>query len=268
MKNLFIVILLFIMSLPNLIFAQTGELMITYSIINDTAFNVNLYIKRTGTVSWNLGTSSFVFNYNNVALTNPRISFRGIWDYSSNPSYSPINMFNYATGYAISLEVDYNSTLGNGVLIPTVPTLIGTIQFHISNNNAYHNMTWNQTFSAVFDDYAIERTSGITFINPANHLLDVKRLNNTLPTTYELYQNYPNPFNSSTVIKFDLPKDDNVKVCVFDMRGRQVSVIQYGILTAGSYSIKYDANQLSSGIYFIKFFSENFSKTIKMILVK
>jgi hypothetical protein len=268
MKKFLTIIFLLCTVLTGSLFAQTGELTITYFVINDTAFNVSLYIKRTGTVSWNLGTSSFVFNYNNVALTNPRISARGIWDFNSNSSYSPINMFNYATGYAISLEVDFNSTLGNGVLIPTTPTLIGTIQFHISNNNAYHNMTWNQIFSAVFDDYAIERTSGITFINPANHLLDIKQLKNTIPAKYELYQNYPNPFNSSTIIKFDIPEDDNLKIAVFDLQGRQISVLQQGNLTAGSYSIKYNNDRLSSGIYFIKFYAKNFSKTIKMILIK
>lgn len=96
----------------------------------------------------------------------------------------------------------------------------------------------------------------------------VQQISTTVPDRFVLQQNYPNPFNPVTKIKFDLPKSSLVKVTVFDQLGRQVGILVNQNLTAGSYSVDYNASLNSSGVYFCKIEAGDFSDTIKMLLVK
>ena len=89
-----------------------------------------------------------------------------------------------------------------------------------------------------------------------------------VPDKFNLSQNYPNPFNPSTTIGFDLPKDGNVKLSVFDNSGKLVSTIVNGFKSAGSYNVEFNASNLSSGVYFYKLEANGFSKVMKMSLVK
>jgi len=89
-----------------------------------------------------------------------------------------------------------------------------------------------------------------------------------VPDKFNLYQNYPNPFNPSTNIKFDLVRNGNVKLKVYNEIGKEVAVLLDGVKNAGSYEVKFDAANLSSGIYFYKLETDNSSITKKMLLVK
>ncbi len=73
--------------------------------------------------------------------------------------------------------------------------------------------------------------------------------NNALPTEYVLRQNYPNPFNPSTVIRFALPKQSNVKLSVYNILGEKVAELVNGNLSAGNHEVSFDASNLSSGTY-------------------
>lgn len=93
--------------------------------------------------------------------------------------------------------------------------------------------------------------------------------NNTgIPSDYSLSQNYPNPFNPVTNIKFSIPAASEVKLAVYDMLGREVSLLANSRFDAGSYTIDYDASNLTSGIYFYTISAGSFIETKKMILVK
>lgn len=92
--------------------------------------------------------------------------------------------------------------------------------------------------------------------------------NNSLPVKYALYQNYPNPFNPATTIKFDLPVGDIVKIKLYDIIGREVSVIVNGKMDAGTHEIKFDASDLPSGVYFYRLETPRMIDVKKMILVK
>lgn len=87
--------------------------------------------------------------------------------------------------------------------------------------------------------------------------------------TFNLEQNYPNPFNPSTTIQYSISESANVKLLVFDVTGRQVSELVNQRQNAGSHSVNFDAENLSSGVYFYRLETENgFSKTNKMLLIK
>jgi hypothetical protein len=90
----------------------------------------------------------------------------------------------------------------------------------------------------------------------------------TGPKDFALYQNYPNPFNPSTTIKFALPVKTNLSLNVYNTLGEKVAEIFKGEMEEGYHEIMFNASGLSSGIYFYKIESENYSATKKMLLMK
>ena len=93
-----------------------------------------------------------------------------------------------------------------------------------------------------------------------------------IPQKYSLVQNYPNPFNPVSVIGYQLPASGFVSLTVFDISGREVSILVNEVKEAGYYSVTFDAKSLSSGTYFYKLTAEGdkskFVSTKKMILIK
>jgi hypothetical protein len=102
----------------------------------------------------------------------------------------------------------------------------------------------------------------------SNQLIGIPNIGNQLPKNFALYQNYPNPFNPATNITFDLPKGDFVRLKVYDALGREITTLVNDYRQAGRHTIQFNANELSSGIYFYKLSYENNSITSKMILSK
>lgn len=89
-----------------------------------------------------------------------------------------------------------------------------------------------------------------------------------VPDKFGLSQNYPNPFNPGTLIKYQLPANSQVTIKVYNILGDEVATIVNEEKPAGSYEIKFDASQLSSGVYFYKLQAGSFVETKKMILLK
>jgi photosystem II stability/assembly factor-like uncharacterized protein len=97
---------------------------------------------------------------------------------------------------------------------------------------------------------------------------DIPSFPELVPESFHLYQNYPNPFNPSTKIKFDLPKDGNVKIIIFDILGREIEKLTDEKFSAGTHEIQWDASRYSAGVYFYMLLTENIKETRKMILIK
>ncbi len=72
------------------------------------------------------------------------------------------------------------------------------------------------------------------------------------PYAFNLHPVYPNPFNPETVICFDLPRMSNVRLSVYDLFGREITILADGRYPPGQHSVVLHASQLSSGLYFIK----------------
>jgi hypothetical protein len=89
-----------------------------------------------------------------------------------------------------------------------------------------------------------------------------------LPSWYSLEQNYPNPFNPSTTIKYELPKSSEVRLSVFDMLGREVSVLVNDRREAGVHEVKFDGSNLASGVYIYRLQAGNFVQSKRFILLK
>lgn len=85
---------------------------------------------------------------------------------------------------------------------------------------------------------------------------------------FRLVQNYPNPFNPSTTISFNIAQRSNVSLKVYNITGKEVATLVNGEKEPGSYRVNFNAEKLSSGIYFYKISAGNFTSVRKMILIK
>jgi len=89
-----------------------------------------------------------------------------------------------------------------------------------------------------------------------------------VPGVFTLHQNYPNPFNPSTTISFVLPQASAVRLEVFDIQGRRVSLLTNRTLNAGEHRINFEASGLASGMYIYKLKAGNFVQSKTMTLIK
>jgi hypothetical protein len=85
---------------------------------------------------------------------------------------------------------------------------------------------------------------------------------------FKLLQNYPNPFNLTTTIPFLLPQRTNVTLKVYDVFGKEIATLINKEYDAGEHSIQFNANDLSTGVYFYRLQAGNFIEQKKMILIK
>ena len=95
----------------------------------------------------------------------------------------------------------------------------------------------------------------------------------TAPRHYLLRQNFPNPFNPSTTISYDLPKQEEVSLIIYDSKGREINTLLSREQAAGHYELQWNGvdrigGQLSSGVYFARLTAGDYSKTIKMVYLK
>ena len=117
----------------------------------------------------------------------------------------------------------------------------------------------------------IVKTNKFGEINP----IGININTGSLPVDFKLHQNYPNPFNPETNIKYEIPKDANVSIKIYDMLGREVFSISE-FKQAGSYEIQFDGINFASGMYFYKLFvgdpstgsGREYTETKKMVLFK
>ena len=100
----------------------------------------------------------------------------------------------------------------------------------------------------------------------AIHSDDLQTVN--LPQDYQLSQNYPNPFNPVTTIPFSLPEQTEVKIAVYDIGGRLITILHDMETPAGHHTIAWNAESIASGSYFIVLSTADVYKVAKAILVR
>lgn len=98
--------------------------------------------------------------------------------------------------------------------------------------------------------------------------IGIQNVSGEVPETFILSQNYPNPFNPVTNIRFSVPAASNVKITVYDITGREAAVLVNEFKTRGNYNVDFNAAGLSSGVYFYRLETKDFTDVKKMVLVK
>ena len=96
----------------------------------------------------------------------------------------------------------------------------------------------------------------------------VEQFGNSTPNSYELDQNFPNPFNPSTTIRFSVPSSEFVSLRIYNSIGEKVAELVNQVLPAGIYNVNWNAENVSSGVYFYKIEAGSFINTKKMILLR
>ncbi len=88
------------------------------------------------------------------------------------------------------------------------------------------------------------------------------------PESFKLEQNYPNPFNPSTIIQYEIPREANVSIKIYNVLGKKVTTLINKIQKAGKYEAEWNAANFVSGVYFYTIESDDFIHTKKMILIR
>lgn len=120
------------------------------------------------------------------------------------------------------------------------------------------------------NSFAVKRVlgGGIKFVDEIPTSSEENTAATSIPVQYSLSQNYPNPFNPTTKINFQLPAGNFVSLKIYDALGKEVATLVNEKKDAGSYSVEFNANNFSSGIYFYRLNAGEFTETKRMLLLK
>lgn len=183
----------------------------------------------------------------------------------------------YKNGYTIEARFDVNKLgqLGQFTVAPgaLLPFRIDGSDNDPSKGDGTNRGNFAQAFGwgsitsdGVQMDYNWERPSTFGYLEIVG-LTGVAQ-GKGLPTSYALYDNYPNPFNPTTKIKYDLPKESQVSLRIFDILGREVASLVNEKQNAGSYEVNFNANKLASGVYIYRLSAGSYVQVKKMMLLK
>jgi hypothetical protein len=250
----------------------------TNLVIDQTALTSNSYIVPSGVLSpttiyyWRVMASNqfgnspwsayWRFTTVNVTLTAPELVFPP--NASTNISITPTMTWNtvqYATRYRMQVATDLNfnnmifdesNITDTFKLVPSPILTLNNLYFwRVQASNLSSTGPWSSVWNF--------RTSTSNIFN----------ISTEIPEVYMLYNNYPNPFNPTTNIKFDLPENTILSLIVYDINGREVKrLVDNKTYAAGKYLAEFNAQDLSSGVYFYSLRTDKFFQTKKLVVVK
>jgi len=127
----------------------------------------------------------------------------------------------------------------------------------------------HEIFDNEGDDHWMDGFDGTVYTLDFSSIVSVDgQSGDQLPEIYALSQNYPNPFNPTTTISYSIPQNSYVSLRVFDVLGNEVQTLVNDKKDAGNYTVTFNADGITSGIYFYQLETGNFVTTKKMILMK
>jgi len=190
-----------------------------------------------------------------------------VWDVVNDSTFTNKRLFYTIpqTGYADGMKVDSSGNVycaGPGGIWVVSPS--GTYLTLIITPQTPSNCAWGDADRRTL--YITAQTS-VYRIRPGI-ATGVNEATRSGPNHFELQGNYPNPFNPSTTIKYELPQSSTVRLGVYDILGREVSVLVDQRKNAGSYEVKFDGSNLASGAYFYRFQAGSFVQTKRLLLLK
>ena len=142
------------------------------------------------------------------------------------------------------------------------------IGFVNGNGTTTNRVTYNFTDKNILSSRYYYRLKQIDMDGTYEYSNEVLIEINTL-NEFQLFQNYPNPFNPSTEIFYVIPKSGKITLKVYNIIGSEVATLVDGFVNAGKHSIKFNAKDFASGIYFYRMNTDdNFISARKMLLVK
>jgi len=165
-----------------------------------------------------------------------------------------------------------------GSILPIDPPSDSRFTLNTGSDNLY--MMPNDTQTIVVAQMIARGTNNLNSVtklkqlsatvqNFYNNNVGVNNISSTVPASFSLYQNYPNPFNPATNIKFDIVRNENVTLKIYDAAGKEVAtLINNEMVSAGTNEVSFDAKNMASGIYFYGLTAGTFTDTKRMVLIK
>jgi len=104
--------------------------------------------------------------------------------------------------------------------------------------------------------------------DPTGNVTGIESIDSEIPKEFSLSQNYPNPFNPNTTIQFALPKSGFVSLKIYNLLGREVALLVNEEKTYGTYTVKWNASGMASGVYFYRMQVDSFIETRKLVFLR
>jgi hypothetical protein len=165
---------------------------------------------------------------------------------------------NNETGFVIDRKQGDSSGTNNFI----------TIDSTTANDTSYSDNLLQDTINYTYRIYAFNNDTVSSFSNYATvSIISSAEYNNNIEE-YLLFQNYPNPFNPSTNISYQIPKSGFVSLILYSMLGERVKTLVNRFQNEGKYSVRFDASDLPSGVYFYQLKTNQFLGVRKLILIK
>lgn len=142
--------------------------------------------------------------------------------------------------------------------------VVGNGSVSTASNYSFTDKNTNKSSNPVYRLKQIDYDGTFEY----SHEISVQEDNIALAGEFKLYNNYPNPFNPETTISYEIVKENITTLKVYDILGKEVEVLVNQNQTPGIYDVKFNGFNISSGVYLCKLESGNYSKLIKMLLVK
>ncbi|MBK8552274.1 MAG: T9SS type A sorting domain-containing protein [Ignavibacteria bacterium] len=224
-------------------------------------------------------------NGTNWTAVNNGLTQRYIWSLA----VSGTNLFAGTEGGGVYISANNGTSwtsVSNGLPVQTVNALAasetnifaGTYPgVYLSTNNGTNWIIKNQGFNPSPQVLALLVSNNYIFAGTIAQsvsrrsyaeVIGIQNIGTEIPTNYSLSQNYPNPFNPVTNLKFGISDLGFVSLKIFDLLGKEVVTLVNDKLNPGTYRVEFDAGSLTSGVYFYRLTSGDFTDTKRMLLVK
>ena len=200
--------------------------------------------------------------YPGVELTNASVDRLG-HVYGVYAVIASQSLYSLAPSEMIALGNRYGSRSSTVALDASASGCVASICLHMAmiNQKPYQPTSYDsRDYGAINPDHPVQTA----YLDVITALNDGPRQ----PAEIRLWQNYPNPFNPSTTIKYELPKSSFVRLSVYDMLGREVSVLVNGRRDAGIHEVKCDGSNLASGVYFYRLQAGDVVQSKTLVLLK
>ncbi|UCH11026.1 MAG: T9SS type A sorting domain-containing protein [Fidelibacterota bacterium] len=262
-------------------FAASGGGLYIYDNSNPTLTHVTV----TGNTAYESGGGLYIFS-DSLTLTDVTVSGNtahedggGLRISRSSPTLS---------GVTVNSNTAYH--YGGGLYFSSSSLCFDTV----NRSNIYHNHTgielgqdlyaWvdTQSIHIVVDTFTVMHPTDVHAYPVDNFTFDILNAKEApgaseksalTPSKYALHQNYPNPFNPVSTIRYDLPRASDVSLIVYDILGREVARLVDGYIEPGYHQTMWDSRdaisqEMASGIYIARLTTPEYTKSIKMLLLK
>jgi hypothetical protein len=161
-----------------------------------------------------------------------------------------------SAGYLSYASNTFSGSTGNRTAVFPYGGLLPSLVADLNNDNQDEILCFRSSENYLFI-YQIR-----------NAVVGINNDTNALPGQFCLHANYPNPFNAQTIISYDLPREADVMIEIYDLLGRKVATLAEGMQGAGSHQAIWDGSSVSSGIYFYRLKVGEYTDIKKMTLLK